>query len=336
MLTRDELVQRHQQAVAQLERKLRHIPPRVFPSGTKPTISDIYAHPKGIVIADIHPFLQLITIFRMYNDFAAAGFRARKKEQDINVTMGIFYWQMDENHSLTHAHSRIRWNILLALIALETPGARAQMDKVLEDFLNGFVMSWQETVLRVPHALQRYRQYWTARIWKPSKFDFVRWNKGQGKRMRAAMQALESIIPPQTFPASDFWERAAQLGEEEFKKYGNAWAVQYLLYVGQEARQAALEGRRDAAEALLTGDSLMEGFGDLGMDDTAPAYLSEEHFETPMVKALMVEITADEVRPTHEETEQWMDPSKAISLLEGTEHGIGSVADVFKSVPFVK
>ncbi|KAF1848885.1 uncharacterized protein K460DRAFT_304465 [Cucurbitaria berberidis CBS 394.84] len=316
-LTHDQLVALHVQAAQLLEFKLRKVPARVFPSGRKPTITDVYTNAESLQTPDIHPNLRLLFLFENYNKFAVAGFRARKKEQDLVVSMATFYWQMDQQHSLSYHHKEIRFNVLLAHIVLETPNSRAQMDPELLRFLQVFIHAWLESAMR------------------SGKYDLIQWTKGTRDRMSKAVKALEASVPPQAFDVEDFWIRASSMPSDEYKKHGPAWAMQYVIYKEKEAKVIdKMERDYDAQESLKHGD-FFAGFGKLGMGDAAPGYLSEQMFQQPLVKALLTEVHGGMVVQDPETVEFWMDPSTAIDLVEGKVAGMDDINERIKGMSFL-
>ncbi|KAH7383824.1 hypothetical protein BKA66DRAFT_511905 [Pyrenochaeta sp. MPI-SDFR-AT-0127] len=323
-LTYDQLVQLHVKAKQLLERKLACIPARVFPSGRRPTIADIYERPEALINSTIHQNLQLLFVFENYNKFAMAGFRARKKEQELMVGMAIYYWNMDQQHSLSTHHKEVRFNVLLAHIMLETPNARANMDDELHRFLDTFIRAWLESAVRLDHSECLHKDYWIAKCWKPGKYDLIRWTSHPRQRMSAAVKALESAIPPQPFNVEEFWSKASAQPAYAYEEHGRAWAMQYVIYKEKQAKAIdRYERGLDAQESLKSGD-FTSGFGQLGMqDDSVPAYLSEELFRQPLVQALLTDVTEGMGVQNVETNVPWMSPSEAIDLVEGKIVGFG-------------
>jgi hypothetical protein len=134
--------QLNEAAVLMLERKLLSISARVFHAGRKPTIAEIYENAAAAhnILIDDHCRIDLL--FREFNTFAKAEFQARKTGQSIHVSTTIFLWQMDDMHSFSVMSSTIRWNVLLAVIVLNAPGAAENLSEPLRDFLNGLVDAW--------------------------------------------------------------------------------------------------------------------------------------------------------------------------------------------------
>lgn len=184
--------------------KLSKIPARVFPSGRKPTITDIYLRPDSVVNPEIHPNLQLPFIFANYAAFVASGFRARKKEQEMSVTMAIFYWQLDQKRSFSTWHKDVRYNVLLAHIVLQTPNARVYMDAELVRFLEGFIKAWLESARRLPHDMDEARNYWIARCWRTGKYDLVSFGAKQARRMGMEVKKLAECVPEPQCAAEEF------------------------------------------------------------------------------------------------------------------------------------
>jgi hypothetical protein len=105
---------------------------------------------------EIHYNLPLAFIFANYNDITSTGFRARKLEQMMNITMAIFYWQMDKQHSYSTQYRDIRFNVLLATLELSVPNAEAKFNKEKKEdiyrFLDLFLKGWMDAALRKNYA----------------------------------------------------------------------------------------------------------------------------------------------------------------------------------------
>lgn len=172
-----QLLSLHHKAVQLLELKFSETPARVFPSGRKPTINDIYCGSDSLIIPTIPPTLQIDFLFANYNKFAIAGFCARKREQDLNVSMAIFHYQTDQSHAFTSHFKEVRFNVLLAYIVLQMPNARKHMDAEFVRFLETFIWAWVETAMRVDYNGMERRDFWVAKCWKFYKYDSITWGK---------------------------------------------------------------------------------------------------------------------------------------------------------------
>jgi hypothetical protein len=202
--------QLNEAAVLMLERKLLSISARVFHAGRKPTIAEIYENAAAAhnILIDDHCRIDLL--FREFNTFAKAEFQARKTGQSIHVSTTIFLWQMDDMHSFSVMSSTIRWNVLLAVIVLNAPGAAENLSEPLRDFLNGLVDAWIYSAGRFVWNFdeedgQDPRWVFINQHWREGKYDFIHWGGRYRARMTAAVRALEKRIPPSTFPIKDFW-----------------------------------------------------------------------------------------------------------------------------------
>jgi hypothetical protein len=69
-----------------LDKKLKHIPVQAFYTGRKPTIVDVYTSDNYLHNLRHHDNCQLEHIVKHYNTFVQSKFRARKTEQEMNVT----------------------------------------------------------------------------------------------------------------------------------------------------------------------------------------------------------------------------------------------------------
>jgi hypothetical protein len=154
----------------------------------------------------MHYNLLLTFVFANYNDIASAGFRARKLEQKMNITMAIFYWQMDKQHPYSIHHPEIRFNVLLATLELSVPNAEEKFKKAKREdvyrFLELFLKGWMDAALRKNYAFFPInRDYFIARVFKTGKWDLVKWTSKPKDRMPRAVKALEEKVPEMPFSA---------------------------------------------------------------------------------------------------------------------------------------
>jgi hypothetical protein len=327
-LTKSELLELHNKAVNNLKIKVGCIPARAFTSGRKPTIRDIYERPASIANPEIHPNLQLDFVFSHYNEIAAAGFRARKLGQDNALTMAIFYWQMDLQHSLSTFHKEIRFNLVLAHIFMFKPSAKDEMEPQLYRFLEYFLMAWLDFAMRIDHSEDPARDYFIVKVWKTSKYDFVHWPSKALDRMRRSIRALEAKLPACSHTAEEFWAKAGEMPVEEWKKHGTAWAMQYVVLLESKNKGYTADVQASAAVASLQTGDFASSFSGLGMADGPPEYLCEELFQQDLVQALLVDIEDVEVQ-AREEFTSWMNSSKAIDLIEGVD--VGEIIEMMTS-----
>ncbi|KAA8623232.1 hypothetical protein PtrSN002B_005610 [Pyrenophora tritici-repentis] len=244
--------------------------------------------------------------------------------------MAIWYWQMDQLHSLTLSHQVTRFNVLLAHIAVSSPCAEQDLGSGLYHFLTNFVMAWLDAALGVKHGEDLTRDYFITRVWKKGMYDLVRWRPMQISRMKAAVKKLETVVPECTVSGEQFWEEVVNRPVEEHRKHGRVWAMQYIIYMERKAEGFKKDDQlRQADENLSSGD-FAGAFAGLGVGDEAPDCLSEELFEREEVKALLVDVE-DVMVQQPEENVPWMDPSAAIDVLEGNIDGVGDLMRTMES-----
>ncbi|RMZ73864.1 hypothetical protein GMOD_00004663 [Pyrenophora seminiperda CCB06] len=348
MTTNEELIALHKTACEYLQIKLKKIPARVFGGGRKPTIRDIYERPETLINPTVPKHLQLDFIFSNFNTFAEGNFMARKRDQNRQISAAIFYWDMDRKHSLSTHYEDIRYNILLAHLVLEDPKSRSQLDENLATFLQWLIYAWLETAMRVEIEEDESRNIWIYQIWKQRKFDLIRWtNKRQSQKMAAAVHALKIKVSKPPFDVDQFWTEAREQSAEDFRRHGASWALQYIIYKEQEAKDILAGDLVLEAQDSLNNGSLVSHFAGLGMDlgDSVPEHLSEALFEQPLVKALLVDITDDitferpqglRVLPNEGTESCWMKPEEALALLEGKVAGLEDITEQLSSMNFLK
>jgi hypothetical protein len=147
------------------------------------------------------PDCQLGAVFRIWNKLAAARFGARKQGQDKSDTLAVWLWQMDTRHSLSTRHREVRWNILLAIIALNS-----NISDDVRLFLDRFHAAWERIVDREPWFVGDPREDFLGTFWKDeSPFDLIYWNKKQQTHIKAAIERLATAMPSNRFNADEFW-----------------------------------------------------------------------------------------------------------------------------------
>ncbi|KAF1917673.1 hypothetical protein BDU57DRAFT_571274 [Ampelomyces quisqualis] len=327
------IAEMHENAVVMLEKKLKKIPVQAFYAGRKPTIFDLY---KGTSIFNTrynHEECQLEDIFRKYNLFTPSNFKARKKEQEMHVTMMIWYWQMDPCHSFSTRHRVVRWNLLLAIMHLTASNPWEELGVARYNFLDTFVAAWRKTVSyeEWDDTQEDVRDKFSAWNWKEGELDLVQWCGKQRKRIESALKTLQDQIPPQNFDIDEFWAHVKKQSKADLKEHGAAWCMQYLLRLEQLERDCEVEERREDADDTYDED-FEDAFADMEMDDGPPSWLSKEDFDQPIIRALMVPIKEDVEVKEKEKLRYWMNPSEALKMLEGD--GMQSLVAQMANVSF--
>jgi hypothetical protein len=125
-------------------------------------------------------------------------------------------------------------------------------------------------------------------------------------------------------------------------KHGQAWAVQFILYMVRFERRELLAERHDLAdpETNKGADYLSDCIENMSVGDGPPPGVTLETFEQPLVQELMTPIDEDVVPLAKEPKEKlvwWMRPSDAVHLLEG-EHvkAFGSMEDSLGRMTLLK
>jgi hypothetical protein len=125
-------------------------------------------------------------------------------------------------------------------------------------------------------------------------------------------------------------------------KHGQAWAVQFILYMVRLERRELLAERHDLAdpETNKGADYLSDCIENMSVGDGPPPGVTLETFEQPLVQELMTPIDEDVVPLAKEPKEKlvwWMRPSDAVHLLEG-EHvkAFGSMEDSLGRMTLLK
>ena len=249
-LTNDELIAPHKKAAYYLEIKLRNIPASMFSGRRTPILSDVYECPDSVFLATVPKNLQLDYIFANYNQFAEANFHASKRDQHRQISAAIFYWNMNFRQLLSTHYREIRYNIILAHLVLEEPKARAQLEPTLVAFLQWLIHAWLETAMRVDHAEDETRDMWIHQMWKPGKYDLIRWSRAQAEKMCTAVKALQTKAVKPPFDMREYWSKAREQSVEAFRRDGASWALQYIVHKEKQAKDIAA-----GDHALEAGDS---------------------------------------------------------------------------------
>lgn len=148
------------------------------------------------------------------------------------------------------------------------------------------------------------------------------------------VKKLEECFPPQTCAVEDFWDCANGMPVQEYKAHGPAWAMQFIVYKEQQSRAVDKEVRDEEAEEALESGQFFSGFGNLGVDEQVPA-LSPQLFEQPLVQALLTDVHVGLGVQSKEVGICWMDPAKAIELLQGSVEGLEDVTEAIKRMSFL-
>jgi hypothetical protein len=160
----------------------------------------------------------------------------------------------------------VRWNVLLAILALNSPEAANLPDDV-KLFLTRFLQAWERTVDREDWtATDDARFDFISTVWKhDSSFDLIYWNnKDQKTSIKASIERLAQAMPPKRWDADEFLDHIKNQPEADFKKHGAAWALQYLVYMEGEERYAMMIDK----QAVTDPDEVVEGLKDMGMKDS--------------------------------------------------------------------
>jgi hypothetical protein len=160
----------------------------------------------------------------------------------------------------------VRWNVLLAILALNGPEAANLPDDV-KLFLTRFLQAWERTVDREDWtATDDARFDFISTVWKhDSSFDLIYWNnKDQKTSIKASIERLAQAMPPKRWDADEFLDHIKNQPEADFKKHGAAWALQYLVYMEGEERYAMMIDKQAATDP----DEVVEGLKDMGMKDS--------------------------------------------------------------------
>ncbi|KAF2846198.1 hypothetical protein T440DRAFT_406233 [Plenodomus tracheiphilus IPT5] len=329
------LVRKHFEAKRLYEIKMSRMQPRIFPSGRLPTLTEIYLNPLGTEVPTIPPWLQLDWYFTNFAELVRLGFQARKYEPGVQYQMAIFHWQLDQQHSFSSAHEEIRFNIVLAYIRLAMPTERAKMEEGLQRFLRVFVVAWLDMAMRVPAGQSWACKEFVGKYWKNSqKYDLIKFSKRPRQRISDLVRKLEAIVPPPQCSVDDFWEMARNKTPAELDAHGAAWAMQAIVH---KEKMGKLEDKKrrddDAVESLATG-GFGTGFGNMGVGETIPHFLSEKLFNQPMVAALLTPVPEEiNVLPREDPDREksWMRQEDAESFLKGLLEGGQRVEELAES-----
>ncbi|KAH3970465.1 hypothetical protein HBI56_131080 [Parastagonospora nodorum] len=328
------LIALHEKAVRLLVHKLKCIPARVFPSGRKPTIIDIYQNNVAAFhIPNFPPCYQLDFVLGNYHLFVAADFKVRKKEGDMNVSLAIWFWQMDQYHSFSRRHLQVRLNILMAcIIGLSTEPHRYVTEDALE-FSTALLDAWLWTVTR-QDDYEKQEIFLTQ--WVNGPYDLMRFGKKARLEMCRAVKNLEKYVPdPQYAPPDNvpIWEGVKYVSPKFVKTFGPAWAIQHIVAVEKSGKKIDELGKTGEVEDALATGSFFAGFGSMGLGPE-PSGLSLEVFGRPLVQALLhEEEDLDMAVPAEGGLgEAWMNPADAIEMVEGTSARYEGMKDLFSKV----
>ena len=212
----------------------------------------------------------------------------------------------------------MRFNILLAHLVILKSGAKQEADPEKYKFLDYFIGAYMESALRAQYVPGEHAQENFVAVWLCSPYDFVRWSSHAKNRMGKAVWQLKDKLPECPYSAAEFWDMVVAQLPEEYKKHGRTWAMQCIVLMEKESKARAAQAQAEAAAESLQSGDLMNNFAGIGLEDGPPDYLCEELFEQPLVKALLVNV--EEVEKMDKEfNTPWMDPSKAIELMEGAD-----------------
>ncbi|KAH4113365.1 hypothetical protein HBI65_195790 [Parastagonospora nodorum] len=328
------LIALHEKAVRLLVHKLKCIPARVFPSGRKPTIIDIYENNVAAFhIPNFPPCYQLDFVLGNYHLFVAADFKVRNKEGDMNVSLAIWFWQMDEKHSFSRKHKQVRYNILMAcILAVSTEPLNYVTEDALE-FSSALLDAWLWTVTRQDDT---EKPEIFLKLWVNGPYDLMLFGKKARLAMGRAVKNLERFVPdPKYAPPSEvpLWEGLKYVPPKFVQTFGPAWAIQHIVAVEKSGETIDHLGQQAEVEDALADGSFLTGFGSMGLGQSSSG-LSFELFEQPLVKALLHEMEedVDMTSADPEQSESWMDPADAIAMLEGTSARYEQMKDLFSKV----
>jgi hypothetical protein len=203
-----QLLTMHEQAVATLEHKLSLIPDRVFTTGHKPTISDIYLNNReALYMLKIPEHLQLHLVSEHYHEFVAMDFKARKLEHKMNIALAIWYWQMDENYSFSRTHRQVRYNILMACVVCTSANPLLYVTPAAHNFCIALINAWVWSVSRQDDS---EKQAESLSLWAEGPYDLMYFGKKKRDRMVKAIAELEQYVPKKKKPIRgddiSFWE----------------------------------------------------------------------------------------------------------------------------------
>lgn len=110
--------------------------------------------------------------------------------------------------------------------------------------------------------------------------------------------------------------------------------MQFIIYKEKKEKVVAKELQNEHAQDQFSKGNF-SGFSNLSIDETVPNYLSEELFNRPLVKALLVDVRNMQVQMP-EKFAGWMDPQKAIELIQDKMEGLEDVTEQIKNMSFLK
>jgi hypothetical protein len=244
----------HAQAIHQLSRKLSRIPAYIFPSGRKPTISDIYtANASAIFVPNIPPDLQLPFIFTYYSKLASANFTVSPSLGATPINHALWYWALDQTHSFSRKHRQMRYNILMACIVRSSPELSAHLPTPALAFADALINAW---LWNVTHQDDFAAQARFLEIWANGPFDLILFKSKARARMEHAIKQLGQYVPKLGALGGDigFWEGLKYTSPWKLKTFGPAWAMRWIVEVEQAGRDIEGKGKEaEVDEALETG-----------------------------------------------------------------------------------
>ncbi|KAH9878090.1 hypothetical protein J1614_003307 [Plenodomus biglobosus] len=317
----EALIRMHHESRRLYELKMKKLQARVFPSGCLPTLTEIYLNPLSTEVPIILPNMQLEYYLSNFTELSRLNFQARKYEPGVHHQTAIFHWQLDPQHSFSSYHSDIRLNVLLAHISLAIPSERAKLETSLQHFLRVFIVAWLNMAMRVPASHSWACKDFVGKYWRHSaKYDLIKFTKQPRLRIQALVRKLEACVPPAQHTSEDFWKLAKLQDPAALEKHGAAWAMQAIVYWENLGEKMDKKKRAADAAASLADGGLNVGIGSLGVGETVPAFLCEELFDQPLVKALLTPVpeniaVLDPEDPNREMS--WMKQEDAEEFLKG-------------------
>lgn len=274
-----------------------------------------------------------------YSTFVASRLRAQKEEQDLAITLAFWLWSIDQRHYLSSRNQQVRFNLLLSILKLSSPKPAANIGKAAVRFIRAFVNAWMLNSTREPiTGNDDQRIQFITDTWRNDKYDLIFWHNHQRARIAKAVRKLSESVPPLPCPAADSWAFVQRQPKDMFEKHGGAWAMQYLLSLERE-EQGALDTAKDEERTRsLEADTWMEDLdrSDVIEDGPPPYWLTKEHFQQPIVLALMTPVNEDVPKQENGKITYWMKPSGAANLLEGQLVGMDSLEKSLEKMSFLE
>ncbi|KAJ4287537.1 hypothetical protein N0V90_012240 [Kalmusia sp. IMI 367209] len=318
------LIALREQARSNLEIKLRRLPKHLFLGRRHPTLSDICNNTQACQLSpDIPAEYDLEYYLAYFNYFVLSGFSARKggDEDERDLSRAIWALQLDRNHSFSHIHEAMVYNMLAMMIVYAMPVPNSVCDVgVTSTFRHIFRFAFDEAAR---HQEFNFREDFIA-LWQTLPFDLIKWTPSQKRHLKKATDKLRGAIPPIPFDIEEFWVVVDEQPKEEREKYAAAWAMRWLIHLEFKEAEAHKEQQALATDKEAQEHELMAGLDAMGFNEFE--FLNdEEQFDSDLMKALMVEIDPDVQPLPPQEHPGWMDASKAISLIDGTLVDLGEM-----------